>query len=170
MTNELGIPLPTCGRWSDCGIYGGGCCAEGRYGGRPSLGTCNADCELNPGRGRPREIALATPEPVQVQIRTRGDITRDLWRELHSRAIALAAVDLLEELDWLTKWSGRVPCGDCKQHWLELWDATPAELSSPIAYFGWTVGMHNAVNRKLGKPEVGVDEAIPLYREASVTG
>jgi len=29
-----------CPNWSDCGVTSGGCCAAGRYGGHPSLGTC----------------------------------------------------------------------------------------------------------------------------------
>jgi hypothetical protein len=34
----------TCKHWRDCGIPGGGCCAEGHNGGKPSLGVCGV-CE-----------------------------------------------------------------------------------------------------------------------------
>lgn len=29
-----------CDHWSECNVTGGGCCAAGHYGGRPSLGVC----------------------------------------------------------------------------------------------------------------------------------
>lgn len=29
-----------CDHWKDCNVRGGGCCAAGHYGGRPSLGVC----------------------------------------------------------------------------------------------------------------------------------
>ncbi len=29
-----------CRHWINCGVIGGGCCRLGRYGGKPSLGTC----------------------------------------------------------------------------------------------------------------------------------
>lgn len=29
-----------CDHWSECKVLGGGCCAAGHYGGRPSLGVC----------------------------------------------------------------------------------------------------------------------------------
>lgn len=29
-----------CKNWSDCGVAGGGCCALGRFGGKPSHGIC----------------------------------------------------------------------------------------------------------------------------------
>lgn len=30
-----------CDYWSECKVLGGGCCAAGHYGGRPSIGVCN---------------------------------------------------------------------------------------------------------------------------------
>ena len=40
-----------CRHWRDCGILGGGCCRQGRYGGKPSLGTCRV-CPSYSGRPR----------------------------------------------------------------------------------------------------------------------
>ena len=34
------LPPILCPHWSDCGVSGGGCCAAGKYGGRPSRGVC----------------------------------------------------------------------------------------------------------------------------------
>jgi hypothetical protein len=36
--------MPTCEHWRDCGITGGGCCAAGHYGGKPSHGICERIC------------------------------------------------------------------------------------------------------------------------------
>lgn len=33
-----------CKHWKDCGVQNGGCCALGKYGGRPSEGTCLIAC------------------------------------------------------------------------------------------------------------------------------
>jgi hypothetical protein len=40
-----------CRFWRPCGITGGGCCLQGHYGGRPSLGTCRV-CRHYAGRPR----------------------------------------------------------------------------------------------------------------------
>ena len=46
-----------CDHWSPCTVKGGGCCAAGHYGGRPSLGVCK-QC--------PHRVVGAIPkEPVQ---------------------------------------------------------------------------------------------------------
>lgn len=37
------MPLD-CIHWSDCNVSGGGCCAEQRFGGMPSIGVCEI-CE-----------------------------------------------------------------------------------------------------------------------------
>jgi hypothetical protein len=34
-----------CKHWSDCRVRGGGCCALGLYGGKPSEGTCTRACK-----------------------------------------------------------------------------------------------------------------------------
>ena len=54
-----------CPHWSDCGIDGGGCCAVGKYGGRPSRGMCQLVClggkaAPQPSRGLGDTIAKIT--------------------------------------------------------------------------------------------------------------
>jgi hypothetical protein len=83
------------------------------------------------------------------------------------RAAGIDGIGLLLEPYRLDAWSTRVPCGDCKRHWDEWRKANPADLSSPAAYFAWTVAAHNAVNRRLGKPEMSVDDARTLYAAGS---
>lgn len=52
----------------------------------------------------------------------------------------------------------------CKAFYLEIKDADPPDFSSPMAFFHWTVRIHNAVNRKLGKPELTLGQALTLWR------
>jgi hypothetical protein len=81
------------------------------------------------------------------------------WEELHRWAMR---VDLLGKPDppyTLEVFSHSLPCGDCTRHWLKLLEEMPPDFSSNDALFDWTVRAHNAVNRRLAKPEMSVDEA-----------
>lgn len=88
-----------------------------------------------------------------------------LWKALHRRALD-AAADLSEEVRWLELWSNMIPCGDCKATWAAWRITNPANLSSPAAYFAWTIGAHNFVNRKLGRREWTVNEALAAHLPA----
>lgn len=68
--------------------------------------------------------------------------------------------------EWLKKWEGIIPRGrcDCKTGYLEILKDYPPDFSSPEAFFAWGVELHNAVNRKLGKPEMTLDDAYKLWR------
>lgn len=81
-----------------------------------------------------------------------------MWAEMERRPYAVA--DLSGELDYLTvAIANRLPCGECRRDWLAMLAAHPPDLSSPDAYFASIVGYHNAVNAKLGKPQMSVEDA-----------
>jgi hypothetical protein len=42
----------------------------------------------------------------------------------------------------------------------------PPDFSSPEAFFAWGVRLHNAVNAKLGKPEITIEEALSIWRKS----
>lgn len=44
-----------CDNWSECAVKGGGCCALGLYGGKPSYGICTKACPQ-------RVVTLGIPE------------------------------------------------------------------------------------------------------------
>ena len=80
------------------------------------------------------------------------------WIELHDGTVR----DGLS----LANWELKIPqygCS-CKKFYAE-WKAENApDFTSPEAFFAWGVRLHNAVNRKLGKPELTIDEAKKIWR------
>jgi len=79
----------------------------------------------------------------------------DLWRECHTKQDANA--------EWFVDWLNRVPktCG-CNKSLQAILD----ELGQPdyTDWFAYSVRLHNAVNRKLGKPELSLDEAMAIWQ------
>jgi hypothetical protein len=63
------------------------------------------------------------------------------------------------------------PCQECKSHfWKYLQNHPPEDTikGGPESLFLWTVNFHNAVNFRLGKPQITYDEAKSIYIEQSV--
>lgn len=92
-----------------------------------------------------KDVPGAVSGPVQIG----GTWGPEMWKWMHTAK------------DWdearLMFWSGQLPCGDCKRGWLEILKAMPPVYGD--GWFEWSVAAHNAVNAKLGKPEVGFAEA-----------
>ena len=72
------------------------------------------------------------------------DLYHALWAELHSKQDPSP--------EWFADWVGRVPNVGCGcQDWLrEYLRKNPPDFDG---FFEWSIDLHNAVNRKLGKPE-----------------
>jgi hypothetical protein len=90
--------------------------------------------------------------------------TPELWRELHVRALTFEGED---DGVFLRRWSDKVPrfgggCR-CSSFWIRWMKFNPPVFHPSEKYFEWTVNGHNAVNQKLGKPQLSVDEARKLY-------
>lgn len=69
---------------------------------------------------------------------------------------------------WFAAWQASIPninC-NCRKHWNELVEAMPPDFSSREAFFAWTVEAHNAVNQRLGKALVTLEEARRLHQLA----
>jgi hypothetical protein len=68
---------------------------------------------------------------------------------------------------WLDIWQYLIPqrC-DCKDGYQRILAEMPPDHSSPEAFFAWGVRLHNAVNAKLGKPEVTIEEAYLIWRKS----
>lgn len=81
------------------------------------------------------------------------------WIALHNGSIRNA--------DDLAEWEKTIPqyeCG-CRAFYAKYKADNPPDFTSPEAFFAWGVALHNAVNRKLGKPELTMTEALSIWRE-----
>jgi hypothetical protein len=68
---------------------------------------------------------------------------------------------------WLDIWQYLIPARcDCKDGYQRILAEMPPDFTSPEAFFAWGVNLHNAVNRKLGKPEITIDEAYSIWRKS----
>lgn len=105
-----------------------------------------------PGAATPTPVPRPAQRPAALDWPARGP---ELWRELHQRPRDTAG----DDSQWLDAFAGRIPCGECRRHFLELQRTDPPDFSSPAAYFASTVNWHNQVNDRLGKPRMPLDEA-----------
>ena len=98
------------------------------------------------------------PDPKQVerdQTEWWSKTGPAMWEELHRKRDVDQA--------WLDGFTNRIPCGSCAQHWRELLAELPPVFGE--GFFEWSWRVHNAVNAKLGKPGLTLDEARAMYTE-----
>jgi hypothetical protein len=106
----------------------------------------------------PQSHSVRWASPLQTQ-EPESDKTATyhaLWAELHTKQDATA--------EWFADWLIRVPktCNTCGKSLGKLL----AELGTPdyADWFPFSVRLHNAVNCKLGKPEIALDEALRIWQ------
>jgi len=88
----------------------------------------------------------------------------ELWKELHTRAITNTGAS---DAEYLASFRRRIPryttgCA-CQEFWINWIRACPPSYGPNNEYFNWTVKAHNAVNMKLGKPQISLEDAFKLY-------
>ena len=96
-----------------------------------------------------------------------------MWKTLHF--VALGAPDVFDEKQkvvykaFYSHIPSIIPCASCGEHFIETMNAIPIEpaLTGSKALFEWTVDVHNAVNKRLGKPIVSVSEARGMLMRTS---
>lgn len=98
------------------------------------------------------------------------------WHTIHITALAYpkdpsyahkrAAKEFFEALAHL------IPCPVCQEHYKEHMQRMPItpHLDRKEDLFKWTVTLHNAVNKSLGKPEYTEEESILFYRRLGIRG
>ena len=102
---------------------------------------------------RPRPEPRITISGVVIERRPNA------WIALHNGSIFHAA--------GLSEWESSIPqyeCG-CRAFYAKYKAEMPPDFTSPEAFFRWGVNLHNAVNRKLGKHELTIDEALSIWRK-----
>jgi hypothetical protein len=86
-----------------------------------------------------------------------------LWEELHRNAMEHEGTG---DNIFLTNFEKKIPkysgCS-CRQFWYNWVTRNPPTYTPKGAYFAWTVNTHNAVNAKLGKPQMSLEDAIVLW-------
>lgn len=82
-----------------------------------------------------------------------------LWKELHTYEIKNSE----RNDEWFNGFTQKIPCGECKKHWLDMIKEYPPDFSNQKAYFEWSVKVHNIVNKRLGKKEISVEEALSIW-------
>lgn len=108
---------------------------------------------------RPKANGVSHGSPV----RSSSIVFRPLvnpWIALHNGSIVDAA--------GLAEWEKTIPqyeCG-CRAFYAKYKADNPPDFSTPEAFFAWGVALHNAVNRKLGKPELTIEEALSIWRNS----
>ncbi len=106
---------------------------------------------VEPETAAPETATTARPAPPPFD-------GRAVWASLHRRALTWDAGD---DSEWLLREiTAKLPCGDCAAHWVIVMHTLPVRWGD---YFAWSVEAHNAVNRRLGKPELAVDQARAVW-------
>lgn len=98
------------------------------------------------------DVAVGKP----IDLSERGP---QLWSELHRRPLDWTG----DDAKWLADFAGRVPCGECRRHYVDYLRSNPPTFESPRDYFAWTYRLHCGVNEKLNKPSPAFDEACRLW-------
>lgn len=90
-----------------------------------------------------------------------------IWFSMHTDA---AAAKTSEDKKYVCKQirnkQAKFPCKDCKEHFGFYLQNNPPESTingSEDALFLWTVNFHNAVNFRLGKPQVSYEDAKSIF-------
>jgi len=94
---------------------------------------------------------------------------RNLWAVIHQVALGAPAVmDASQSAAYMSFYAiipQIIPCRSCGDHLLQTYTEIPIEksLAGSATLFTWTVDLHNAVNKRLGKPIVTVEQAKAIW-------
>ena len=89
-----------------------------------------------------------------------------LWPVLHNYAATYddgAANASASASAWLVQFAARVSCGQCRTDWGNLIATHPPDLTSRDAFFIWTWMIHEAINKRLGKTGISLEDARGRY-------
>lgn len=75
-----------------------------------------------------------------------------LWAELHTCPNPSP--------QWMEAFTSRIPCGDCRMHWRALLKQVPPQYGNWLI---WSVEAHNIVNKRLGKPQWTLAQAMERW-------
>lgn len=100
------------------------------------------------------------------------------WHTLHAVTLAYPECPTPAQRrtmhQFLSSFGPVLPCAACGQHFVEAVRARVASADSPVlasrdALARWAVDVHNDVNRRTGKSELGYEVVVHSYRAAPGT-
>lgn len=98
---------------------------------------------------------------------------KHLWYYLHTSAANYPQHPSKQQKDgmknWLCSLKWTMPCENCSMHFGKYIEKHRSSLddicSSRDKLFTFLVDVHNQVNKRTGKPQMGIDEAVKLYQK-----
>lgn len=99
-------------------------------------------------------------------LKRREEEGRAAWRELHCYT-GQPTESSISDMDWLIRcWQPMIPRFGCRceEFYFDYVRDHPPDFSSPESIFAWGFDLHNAVNRKLLRPEVTFASAWQRWR------
>lgn len=90
-----------------------------------------------------------------------------VWQALHYTAAGFPSTPSQADRDNYRQYFGRfphvLPCEECKHHAVALLTRLPPVVDSRDRLFAWSVQFHNAVNTRIGAPELPLAQARTHY-------
>ncbi len=84
------------------------------------------------------------------------------WNTIHLTAAWATSIERAEfYYQWLKLIISNLPCGECRNHAAEYMVHNPTEEAEDLFLHAWR--FHNAVNKRLGKPEMDYNTAAERY-------
>jgi len=109
--------------------------------------------------GKPSEYATAISQKREGMREIVTKAKANPWIPLHDGTV--------KDAESLLKWEAVIPGYGCKcrKDYLAYKAENPPDFSSEESLWLWGVALHNWVNRKLGKPELTIDQAKAIWRQ-----
>ena len=96
---------------------------------------------------------LAADVPLDFEQVRASAVGPALWRSIHTLARTVTSPERSAYFrDFLVALAPAMPCPVCAQHWAQI--APTFDAVTPAAAVKWTIDAHNAVNARLGKPQL----------------
>jgi len=118
-----------------------------------------AECVMIGQIGQMRRIGMTRENrPLTME-----NVGPNIWRNLHVAALQWDG-KVQSQASLLVKVGMNIPCGECRSFWSTRLRENPPPKTNADDFFRWTWEAHNAVNKKLGKPEISFEDALEMYR------
>ena len=102
---------------------------------------------------------------METKITSAFDWGMCMWAFIHTICIVDSIDDIESIRTCLLNIVNVIPCKDCKSDYEnELNFIRELDLSNDInALFIWSINFHNKINKKLGKEQVSLEEALTIW-------